>query len=151
MLTLKSPQDLGAAAVFSTVGIAGLYFGAELPGTHADGQLGSGTFPFVLSWICLGFGAISALRAFSFDGPAPLVLPPRPVLAIVASIIAFGLLVERLGYLPVAILTTFLATLAVRGFRWKEGVLVSVLLGAAAAVLFVILLRQPMKLWWGQY
>ncbi len=65
------------------------------------------------------------------------------------AVVLFGLFIERLGYVPTAVLAPLVASLALPEFRWKEAICVAVLLGFGTALLFVVLLGQPMPLWWG--
>jgi hypothetical protein len=133
MPRIRAPQDLGAALIFLTVGLAGLVLGADLPGMRSGAQLGAGSMPRALSLLLLIFAAVMAVRAISVEGPG----------------LVFGALVEALGYLPAAILTPFAAAAAVPSVRWREVVIVAVALGAGCALLFVVLLGQPLPLWWG--
>lgn len=149
MIRIRAPQNLGAALIFLVVGLAGLYFGAGLPGMTAGAQLGSGTMPRILSGIILCFSAIIFVRALSTDGPAVAHVPWRALAAVSCAVVLFGALIEIVGYFPVAVLTPLAATLALPRVRWREAVLVAVLLGLGTSLLFVILLGQPLKLWWG--
>ena len=64
MVRVKSPQDLGAGAVFVLIGVAGLYFGRELAfGTAA--RMGPGYFPTLLSILILAIGIIVAIRGLT--------------------------------------------------------------------------------------
>jgi len=145
MIKIRAPQDLGAALIFTTIGVVGLYFGASLAGIKPDGQLGSGTMPRILCWICIGFGALMLWRALKFDGPAVASVPWRALSAVTAAVIAFGFLVEQAGYLLTAFATPLIATFALQGLRWKEALLVSVLLAAGTTILFIVLLGQPLN------
>ncbi len=149
MIRIRAPQDFGAAVIFLVVGLAGLYFGANLPGIKASGQLGSGTMPRILSWICLGFSALMLYRALRFDGPHAEIVPWRALASVTAAVIVFGFLIERVGYLPTAMATPMIAALGLAGMRWREAALVAFLLGLGTTLLFVIILGQPLKLWWG--
>ncbi|PZN95579.1 MAG: hypothetical protein DCF30_18820 [Hyphomicrobiales bacterium] len=149
MVRIRAPQDLGAAVIFLLVGVAGLHFGAKLPGMQPGGQLGSGTMPHILSWICVGFSGLMLLRALRLEGPAIASIPWRALAGVTVAVALFGVLIERLGYLPTAIVTPLVAAFAIPEQRWKEAILVAVLLGCGTALLFVILLGQPLQLWWG--
>ena len=149
MPRIRAPQDLGAALIFLTVGLAGLVLGADLPGMRSGAQLGAGSMPRALSLLLLIFAAVMAVRAISVEGPGLASIPWRALSAVTAAVIVFGALVEALGYLPAAILTPFAAAAAVPSVRWREVVIVAVALGAGCALLFVVLLGQPLPLWWG--
>ena len=97
-LKIRAPQDLGAAVVFFAIGLVGLYLGASLGGMRAGAQLGSGSLPRALCWICLGFGVFMLVRAFVTDGPPIAKIPWRAVVVVTAAIVVFGALIERFGY-----------------------------------------------------
>lgn len=151
MIKIRSPQDLGAALIFLTIGVAGLYLGTKLSGIKADGQLGSGTMPRILCWICIGFSALMLFRALRVNGPAIASVPWRAVGMVTLAVIAFAFLVEQIGYLGTAIVTPLLATLALPSIRWKEALLVSVLLGIGTTILFIVLLGQPLNAFQGAW
>jgi hypothetical protein len=143
-LKIRAPQDFGAAVIFFTTGIVGLYFGAGLGGMQGGAQLGSGSMPRALCWICLGFAAFLTIRAFVHDGPAIPPVPWRAVAVITAAVILFALLIERSGYLVAAVAAPLAASFALPKNRWVESAVFSVLLAAGAALLFITLLGQPL-------
>jgi len=147
MIRVKAPQDLGAACIFFSVGFAGLYLGSNLAGTRTGGQLGSGTMPYILSWICVGFGLLMLVKSIRTEGPAIARIPWRALVSVSLAVVAFGFLIERVGYLPTAIAIPLLATLAMAKPRWGEAVVVAALLGMGTTLLFVVLLGQPLKIW----
>lgn len=151
MFHIRAPQELGAAFIFLVVGLAGLFLGSNLHGMQDGGQLGSGTMPYILSWICVGFSGVMLFRAISIAGPAIERVPWRGLISVSLAVVLFGVLVENVGYLPSAILTPLVAALAMTKLRKAEAILVAVLLGAATSVLFVILLGQPLQLWGGAF
>jgi putative tricarboxylic transport membrane protein len=148
---IKSPQDLGAAAVFLAVGIAGVYFGSELRfGTGSN--MGPGFFPVILSWIIVAIGVIVGFKAVTVAGPPIEPVRLRPLVVIIAAILAFGYLVDTIGLALTAALLTILAAFA---RRWREiSLLETILLAAGLALfsvgLFVYALSQPFPAWWGR-
>ena len=143
-LKIRAPQDFGAAVIFFAVGLAGLYFGAGLGGMLEGAQLGSGSMPRALCWICLGFGAFLTMRALVHDGPAIPPVPWRAVAIVTAAVVLFGLLIESAGYIVAAIAAPLAASFALPKSRWGESIVFSVLLAAAAALLFITILGQPL-------
>jgi hypothetical protein len=144
MIRIRAPQDLGAALIFLIVGVAGLWFGRDLPGMGSNGQLGSGTAPRILSWVCIAYTVLLLVKAVRLDGPAIAEVPWRAAAAVTASTVVFGALVESIGYLPAAFIVPLVATLAVADIRWKEALVFAALLAAGTAILFITLLGQPM-------
>jgi hypothetical protein len=147
MFRVKSPQDFGAGILFLTIGIAGLYFGRDLAfGTAA--KMGPGYFPALLSGIIAVIGAIVGLKALAVNGPPIEPTKLRPIIFILAAILAFGYLIEEIG---LAITTTALAIFAAYArsdVNLKETILLAVALAAFAIGVFAYALGQPLPIWW---
>ena len=73
-------------------------------------RMGAGYFPMVLGGIAIAIGAIIALRSLGRPGTLQRI-DWRPALAILIAIVAFGLVVQRIGLLPSVALTGLLACL----------------------------------------
>ena len=151
MFRIKSPQDFGAAVVFTAIGLAGAFFGSELRFGTA-GSMGPGFFPIVLSWIIVAIGVVVGIGSLTIEGPRIEAVQLRPILVIVSAILMFGYAVDRLGLAITAALLTVLAAFA---RRWREvSLLETVFLAAGLALftvgLFVYLLSQPFPAWWGR-
>jgi hypothetical protein len=67
-------------------------------------------------------------------------------LAIAASVLAFALLIERVGYLAAVMSSVFVASLGSRELNVRQALMLAVVIAAAMAVLFVGLLDQPLHL-----
>jgi hypothetical protein len=149
MLRIKSPQDLGAAVVFIAIGIAGVYFGGDLRFGTAS-LMGPGYFPVILSWVIIGIGAIVGFKALTVEGPRIEPLQLRPILVIIASILAFGYAIDRIGLALTTVLLTVLAGFARRDMNPLETILLGAGLALFAVLLFVYALSQPFPAWWGR-
>jgi hypothetical protein len=145
MVRIKSPQDIGAAAVFIVIGLVGLYFGKDLRfGTGA--RMGPGFFPYYLSWSVIAVGAIIGARALVLDGPPIERIKLRPVIAIILSLLVFGFAMDVLGLVFSAFVLILIAAFA----QEKPNIRGTVLLGAGmtvfCVVVFVWALGQPLTL-----
>jgi hypothetical protein len=149
MLRIKSPQDIGAAAIFMSVGLAGLYFGSDLAFGTA-GRMGPGYFPIILSAAILGIGVIVGLKGLTIEGPPMEAMYLRPILVVVTAILAFGFLVDRIGLAITAALLTVLAGFARRKMNLLETALLAIGLALFSVGLFVYGLSQPFPAWWGR-
>ena len=70
----------------------------------------------------------------------------RPSLAIVGSVSAFALLIERTGFLPSVITTVLVASLGAGTLSVPRALLLAVTLAVVMAIVFVGLLDQPFRL-----
>ncbi len=149
MVRVKSPQDLGAGAVFVLIGVAGLYFGRELAfGTAA--RMGPGYFPTLLSILILAIGIIVAIRGLTTEGPPIEPVQLRPIAMIIAAILIFGVLIDVVGLALTALLLTVFAAYARREVKLTETILLGAGLAAFTVAVFVYLLGQPLPAWWGR-
>jgi hypothetical protein len=129
MFRIKSPQDAGAAVVFMVIGLAGAYLGSDLAfGTSA--RMGPGYFPIILSWTIFAIGVIVGLRGLTIEGPAIEPVQLRPLLVIIAAIVAAGY--------------------ARRDVSLWETLLLAAGLAVFSVALFVYGLSQPFPAWWGR-
>jgi hypothetical protein len=149
MLRIKSPQDIGAAVVFMVIGLAGIYFGRDLTFGTA-GRMGPGYFPIILSCIILGIGVIIGCKGLAIEGPPIEAIHLRPILVVVAAILAFGYLVDKLGLAITAALLTVVAGFARRDVNLLETILLAAGLALFSVALFVYALSQPFPAWWGR-
>ena len=70
----------------------------------------------------------------------------RPCLAIGGSVLAFALLIERVGYLAAVISTILIASFGSRELNARQALTLAAIVTAVMAVLFVGLLDQPLHL-----
>ena len=146
---LKNPQDFWAGLLFVCFGAAALWFGQSYAlGTTT--RMGPGYLPNVLGWLLVAIGGFITLRSFAISGAPIPKADFRPQLMIIAALVAFAVLIERVGLLAAAAAVVLLGSLAARDARIVEMIVLAVLAGAAAVGLFIYLLGQPMLPWaWG--
>jgi hypothetical protein len=145
MIRVKNPQDFWAGLLFLVVGVLGLWFGRNYVFGSAT-KMGPGYLPTVLSWGLVLIGGFLSLRALLESGASIDPSQVRPQLFILAAIIAFGLLIERVGLAVSIVVVTVIASLASREMRWGETVAVAVGLAALCVGLFIYLLGQPLAI-----
>ena len=149
MPRVRSPQDLGAGLVFVLIGAAGLYFGQDLA-VGSAARMGPGYFPALLSCLIIAVGVVLGGRALAVDGPPIPRFHVRPLVTILGAILAFGLLIDRIGLALTTALLTIGAAYARREVNLKETLLLAVGLALFAVGVFVYALTQPLPAWWGR-
>jgi hypothetical protein len=149
----KAPRDLGSSFVMVLIGLAGIYFGAELTMGTA-GRMGPGYFPRLLSWLIIAIGVFVGMLALNTEGP-PIEAPKlRPSFYVLLSIVVFGYLmngfsigsynVTGIGLFVTAIVTTVIAALARPQFSWTESIVLGVILSVGTVLIFVYGLGQAL-------
>ena len=138
-------RDLLAALLFIAFGAFALIGARPYPVGTAM-QMGPGYFPVVLGWLLIGLGALVGVRAARARDWQPLAWNWRPLAWISASILAFGFLMPRLGLVPALLVMFPLAAAAGRESRWREVVVLTLVMSAFAAAVFVHGLKLPYHL-----
>jgi hypothetical protein len=138
-LKIKSQQDFWSGLMFIGVGV-GFAIGATNYSMGTSARPGAGYFPLILSVILAILGLVVLFKSLTIetsDGQPIGALAWRPLLVIVASIIVFGLALPRLGmYLTIPLLM-FMVGWADYDFRWKDWVIMSVILTFGSWVVFI--------------
>ena len=127
----------GAGAIF----IARNYpFGSSL-------RMGPGYFPTVLGGLLVLFGIYFAARSLR-DNAEKLVgsWSLRALIILPLSLVLFGLMIDRVGFIPAMVVLIFCAAAASTQFRIVEVLLFSVALTALCVVVFIWALGLPYEL-----
>jgi hypothetical protein len=127
---------VGAAAMF----VARRYtFGSSL-------RMGPGYFPNILGGLLILFGlyflVVSRRRGEKIEGAWSL----RALIVLPLSLVLFGVLIDRAGFVPAMLVLIFCAATASTEFKLVEVLLFSVFLTALAAAVFVWGLGLPYPL-----
>jgi len=145
----RSRQDFWAGLLLLGTGAAALVLARGYPfGTVL--RMGPGFFPRVLGGILVLFGLHIAIRGLRGDGEAIAGgWSPRALVLLPLSMVLFGLLVERAGFVPALAALTFGSAAAGREFRLVEVLLLTVALTALSVAVFVWALGLPYPLFKG--
>ena len=108
-------------------------------------RLGPGALPFGLGFLIVGFGALIALVNDDGDERAPPIVW-RPVVTILAAILAFALLIEPIGLAGAAAALVFISGAADPDHTWRSLLGIYVFLVVTVYIVFVQLLSIPFKL-----
>ena len=148
MLKVRSPQDFGSGVLIVLIGLAGIYFGADLTMGTA-GRMGPGYFPRLLSWLIVAIGLFIGIRALLVDGPEIEAPKFRPLAFVLASIVIFGYLMDYVGLAITAVIAVFVAAYARDKVNIIETAIFAVALSIGTVFVFVYGLGQPLPAWWG--
>jgi hypothetical protein len=146
MSRVKDQKDFWSGILFIAFGCAGLWLGRN----YAVGSLsrmGPGFFPLAMSIALVATGAVLLARSLIVAGEPIERSAVWPQLLVLAAIIAFGLLIERVGLAVAVIAVGVVSGVAAQGLRWFELAALAVAMSAFSVVLFVYLLGQPVPVW----
>jgi membrane-bound ClpP family serine protease len=144
-MKVRLSADLLTGLLFVALGGFTIVYGSRYaPGTAA--RMGPGYFPMLVSAGLTLVGIVLVVRSLLATGEVLGAIGWRPLVLLLAGVLAFGLLIDRLGLLAAGIALVVAARLADREFRWLETALLAVGLTLAAAAVFLYGLGLPIKL-----
>jgi hypothetical protein len=147
---LRNNRDLIAGLLFVVLGGLAIILARDYPlGTTM--RMGPGYFPTVLGGILLLFGAYVLARGIRSGEKVKGEWGVRPLAWITLSIVLFGYLLDRAGLVPATVVTLFVAAAAGREFRFKEVLVLAIVMTAFSVAVFSWGLKLPYPLLGGYY
>ncbi len=110
-------------------------------------RMGPGFFPTILGGILAALGLSLTIPALVRNGDPLPRLGLRPMLAILAGIVVFALLLTPLGFVIASAALILIAGLAEPELRRLEHVGLTLFLIAFSVAIFVVMLGLPLNLW----
>ncbi|MCC6949624.1 MAG: tripartite tricarboxylate transporter TctB family protein [Bradyrhizobiaceae bacterium] len=146
MLKVRDQRDFWSGILFMAFGCAGLWFGRNYAiGTAA--RMGPGYFPMMMSLALLGIGGFILARSLVAGSDTIERIAFWPQLQVLAAILAFGLLIERVGLAVSVAAVILISGFSAQGLRWHELIALALVMAAVCVGLFVHLLGQPIPVW----
>jgi putative tricarboxylic transport membrane protein len=108
-------------------------------------DMGPAYFPLAVAILLAGMGVVMLVRGVLVRGPSAGGIELRPLLAVLASFLAFGLLIRPAGLVIAILAQVGIAHFATPETRPLQSLLFGLALSAVSAVLFVYLLRVPVS------
>lgn len=139
---IGNPTDFWAGMMFIVVGttFAGIAFTYKLGATT---RMGAGYFPFWLGILLVVLGAGVAVGGVRSEGPALERFYWWPVVTVLVSVCAFGVLLRVLGMLVAGLVLVIGASFGSHEFKWSEVLLLAIGLAVFCALLFIAGLKLP--------
>ena len=150
-LRILTRKNVLAGLMFIGVAALGLWLSRNYPiGTAL--RMGTGYVPRLLCWLLLGLGAVVLVQGLREAQDArPLsssdVSALRPVIFVTASLVIFGLSIERLGLIISILLLIGVGAVAARGLRPFETIAAAVVLIILSWGIFILGLGLTIPVW----
>ena len=146
--SLLDNRDFLAGLLLLVSGGLVLYFARDYPMGRAA-RMGAGYFPTVLGYLLCFFGAWVGYRGLRSGERVKGEWGWRPLCLITLSIVLFGYALEKAGVVPSLLLMFFVAAAGGREFRFREVAVLSAVMTAFAAGVFIYGLKLPYPLFGG--
>jgi hypothetical protein len=142
---LPDSKDFWSGMMLIAVGAVAVYIARDYPfGTAL--RMGAGFFPVVLGVVLVLFGLYFAVRGLHDSAKIEGNWSIRALVVLPLAFVAFGVLMERAGFVPAMLALTLGSAAAGREFRLGEVIALSVLLTALCVALFIFALGLPYPL-----
>src|SRR5215831_15563244 len=144
-------KDVLAGLLFVTVALLGLWISRNYQiGTAL--RMGTGYVPRLLCWTLLGLGTVVLVQGLREAQPARIALAEaasawRPVVFVTASLVIFGLSIERLGLVVSILLLIGVGAVAARGLRLLETIAAALVLIVLSWGIFILGLGLTIPVW----
>lgn len=143
---IRNSKDFYAGILFIFFGIFTAVIGRDYP-MGTSWQMGPGYFPFILGSLLAVLGFVVSARALWVGSTRIMPWLFRPLLLVLFAVLAFAVLVERLGLVFATIALVVISCLAGWEFRLLEVAILSIVLAALAVGTFVYGLGMPLNIW----
>jgi len=144
-LELRNNRDLLAGTIFIVIGLIAVVVARAYPFGSAM-HMGSGYFPTVLGGVLIVLGLAVAARGLALRTKVRGEWGWRPLAMVALGILAFGLLMPRLGLVPALVAAIFASAAGGREFRLKEVLALAAVMSTFAAVVLRYALKLPYPL-----
>jgi hypothetical protein len=139
-------RELSAGIVLIVFGLFVALYAASNYSIGVPAKMGPGFFPVALGWILAGLGLVVALLAFrkTVQHLHPPPFRARPMVAVLAAIGVFSLLVDRLGLVPATFALVCIAGFAEGRYRLTRTLLLGASLALLAWLVFTVGLQMTL-------
>jgi hypothetical protein len=144
-LAFRNNKDFWAGLVFAGTGAGAMFIARTYPfGTTL--RMGPGYFPIVLSVILIAFGLFVMVRGLRKMEEIKGNWSIRALIVLPLSMVLFGVLMELAGFVPALAALIFVSAASGREFKFKEVLLLTILLSLMSVAMFIWGLGLPYPL-----
>jgi len=144
-MELSKNKDFWAGMMLIAIGAAAMFIAREYRFGSAL-RMGPGFFPVILGGILIAFGvcimAVGLRSGVRIQGR----VSPRALVLLPLALILFGVLMERVGFVPALVALVFVSAASGREFKFVEVLLLTGILTLASLALFIWGLGLPYPL-----
>jgi hypothetical protein len=145
LVKLPDSKDFWSGVMLIAIGAVAAFIARDYPfGTAL--RMGAGFFPVVLGIVLVLFGLYFAVRGLHDSAKIEGNWSIRALVVLPLAFVAFGVLMERAGFVPAMLALTLGSAAAGSEFRIGEVLALSVLLTALCVALFILALGLPYPL-----
>lgn len=146
-MKIKSPKEFWAGLMFIAFGAFAVIVAQMNYQMGTAVRMGPGYFPTVLGGLLAMLGAFVLVESLVVDGEKVARFYFRPILFIVAANLAFAYLLKPLGLVLSLVALVFVSAFGGHEFRFKEVVILTIVMIIMSVGVFVKALMLPFPIW----
>jgi hypothetical protein len=145
-MRIRLSTDLLSGVLFLALGAFAMIYGSRY-GLGTAARMGPGYYPLLASSGLIVMGLVLVVRSMLRTTEAVGDINVRPLVLVLAGTLAFGLLIDRIGFIVASAVLVIAARLGERGFKPVEVAILVLGLIAFTLAIFRYGLGMPLKLW----
>ena len=145
---LLDNKDFWAGALLASIGVAAVVLARDYP-FGSSLRMGPGYFPTVLGALLALFGGYFLVRSLRAAETVDTNWSLRALIGLTVSLILFGVLIDRAGFVPALVVLIFGSAASSTEFKFREVLLLTAILTVFAVVLFIWAIGLPYRLFAG--
>ncbi|MBI5967538.1 MAG: tripartite tricarboxylate transporter TctB family protein [Deltaproteobacteria bacterium] len=145
-IKIRSLKDFYSGVVFIVFGLIALVMSRSYAMGSAM-RMGPGYFPKILGSLLILLGLIISFRSLLLTGEGIKKGESRPLIMVLVSVVVFAFLIKPLGLILATLALVVLSCLGWWEFRFREVVLLYIILAVLAVGLFIYGVGLPIKIW----
>lgn len=143
---LRNNKDFFAGLLFAVVGLIAVTIALRDYSLGTNLNMGPGYFPALTGGVLTVFGLYIMVRGLIAGEKIAGVWGIRPLILLNLGVIAFGYLIDRFGMVPSLVVLFFISALGGKEFKFKEVLILTVIMTVASWALFIYGLGIPLRL-----
>ncbi len=146
-MKITSQENFWGGAMFIGFGALAIFIATDYPFGSAS-RMGPGYFPTWIGIALVLLGLAISATGFKDQGEGVGKFAWKPMVLLSIAFIFFGWAIDHVGFVAASFVMVILASLAGRDFRWKESIIVAIVLIIGCWALFIKGLELPFPLFW---
>jgi len=145
-MKIRNVKDFLAGLMFIAFGAAAVGL-AQSYNMGTAARMGPGYFPTVLGGVLAAIGVLILMESFVVEGEGPKNISFRPLFMVLLSTVLFGVLLRPLGLVLALFALIVVSALGGHEFKWKEVIVLFVILAVGSVAVFVWGLQLQFPIW----
>lgn len=142
-MRIKSPRDFWAGLMFIGFGLFAAVWAYANYQMGTAVRMGPAYFPVVLGGLLALLGALVLLESLAVEGPPVARFHFRPLILITAASVLYGYIMKPAGLVVATLAVVFISAYGGHEFKWREVVILYVVLIVFSVLVFVKGLTLP--------